>query len=498
MKTAILAFILAVILAGLLAAESAAQRKMPVVAVHLVKSARRTCKSPGPLPDIEDVNTTYEGVGEVDAMVMLYNFTEIRGFSLALSWPEAWGIGSWKDCGDLHIGEISDPGDQAAIIWNECAGDSTPFLIGWITLTVSSPGIIDILPSRNDGVVAILNCNEVAPAISEAMIVLRGGAGGLKGDDPATAAAVTNRNWYIRPDGTGDMPTIDDALRHAIPGDTVFAAGGHYHEHIVLRDGVAVLGSYDDDFGRRDLEATPSVIDPAGRQTAVSGNFGEDTTTVFDGFVITGGSSKQAGTVALRNGSSPMLRNLIIHSNDAAYGGGIFCHSSSPVIRQVLIAGCEAESGGGIYCVLGSSPLIVNSTIVGNSAEHGAAIAVLDGSSPIIDRSIIADNSGGSTIFAQGEAAKLLMTCCDLWGNTGADYGGTAERGSELRDNVLVNPAFSNPDEMDYTPAEGSPVLSLQGCGAIGTRNARVTAFGCEHDSSGEDHGGHDDCGHSH
>jgi len=488
MKTTILALILTVILASAVAA----QHKLPVVAVHLEKSSMRNCESSKPLPELQDVNTTYDGVGEVDALIILYNFTETRGFSLSLSWPEAWGIGRWSDCGDLNIGEISNTGDPAAMIWNGCVSDSTPLLIGWITLTVSSPGMIDILPAPNEGVVAILNCNEVTPAISEAMIVLRGGAGGLKGDDPATAAAVTNRNWYIRPDGTGDMPTIDDALRHAMTGDTVFASGGHYHESIVLRGGVTVLGSYDDDFAIRDLEATPSVIDAAGRHAAVAGGFGEDTTTVFDGFVITGASGKYGAGVVLRNGSSPLLKNLIIHSNDATYGAGIFCLSSSPVIRHVLITECEASNGGAIYCMVGSSPLIVNSTIVDNFAQHGAALSVLDGSSLIIDRSIIANNSGGSTIFAQGEGARLIMTCCDLWGSSTADYGGTAEKGSELRDNVFVDPVFTNPDEMDYTPADGSPVLSVQGCGAIGARHARVTAFGCEQDPDGHDHSGHD------
>jgi hypothetical protein len=477
MKTTILALVITMILAG----APVAEQKMPVVAVHLVKSSIRNCESSRPLPGLEDVNTTYEGVGEVDALIILYNFTETRGFSLALSWPEAWGMGRWSDCGDLNIGEISSAGDPAAMIWNGCVKDSTPLLIGWLTVTVSSPGMIEILPAPNEGVVAILNCDEVAPAVSEAMIVLRGGAGGLKGDDPVAAAQMTNRNWYVRPDGTGDMPTIDNALRHAMPGDTVLAAGGHYHEHITLRRGVTVLGSYDDDFAVRDLEATPSVIDAAGHHAAVVGGFGEDTTTVFDGFVITGGSGKYGAGVILRNGSSPLLRNLIIHSNTADHGAGIFCHASSPLIRQVLIAGCEALSGGAIYCMMGSSPLIVNSTLAGNRAQHGAAISMLDGSSPIIDRSIIAENSGGSTIFAQGEGAGLIMTCCDLWGSSGDHYGGTAEKGSELRDNVFVDPDFAAPGKMDYTPAPGSPVLALESCGAIGTRHTRVTAFGSEH-----------------
>lgn len=462
--------------------------KLPVVAVHIQKSAPRTCSGSMPLPALEDVKTTYEGVGEVDALILLYNFTEAKGFSLVLTWPEAWGIGRWSDCGDLNIGKIVNPGDPTAIIWKDCNRDSTPLLIGWLTVTVSSPGMIDVLPTPNDGVIAILNCNEVTPEISEAVVVLRGGAGGIKGDDPAMATGIRNRNWYITEDGTGDMPTIDDALRHAMPGDTVFVAGGRYHEHVMMRGGVNVIGSWDHDFKARDLEGTPSVIDAGGHGVAVSGNFGEDTTTVFDGFVITGGQGKYGAGIALRNGSSPLLRNLIVHSNSADYGAGIMCISASPIIRNVLVAANQAQTGAGIYCMVGSSPLISRSTMAGNEAERGSALAVLEGSTPIIDHSIIAGNSGGPAIFAQGTAAKVIMSCCNLWGNNPEDFGGTAEKGAEIRDNISTDPAFKMPSEMDYTPAEGSPVLSVTNCGALGASHAKVTALADEEDHSGHDH----------
>ncbi len=489
MKTTICAVLLAGLVLGLAVPDApAAEAKLPVVAVHLEKSARRSCEGSLPLPALEDVNTTYAGVGEVDALVVLYNFTEARGFSLALSWPEAWGEARWNDCGDLNIGNITNPGDPTGIIWNGCNRDSTPLLIGWLTVTVSSPGMIDVLPTPNDGVVAILNCNEVEPAISEAMVVLRGGAGGMKGDDPATATGIMNRNWHIKADGSGDMPTIDDALRHALPGDTVFVSGGHYDEKVVLRGGITVLGSWNEGFKTRDLESNPSLIDAGGHGAAVSGGFREDTTTVFDGFVLTGGQGKYGAGLVLRNGSSPLIRNLIIHSNSAEYGPGIFCHSASPVIRNVLIANNKAQSGAGIYCTLGSSPLISYSTIAGNEGLRGSALAALEGSTPILDRTIISGNSGGPAIFAQGTAAKVIMSCCNLWGNDPENYGGTAEKGADLRDNISTDPSFTMPGEMDYTPGEGSPVLSVTGCGRIGARSARVTALGCEHDHSGHDH----------
>ena len=45
---------------------------------------------------------------------------------------------------------------------------------------------------------------------------------------PAPAASST---WYIKPDGTGDVPTIQAAFSIAAHGDTVLLAAGTYHEY---------------------------------------------------------------------------------------------------------------------------------------------------------------------------------------------------------------------------------------------------------------------------
>ena len=482
MRPVTLAFALIVVLAATLLAEP----QLPVVAVHIEKHTEKDCATMPPLPDLKDVKTTYEGVGRIDALVILYRYGEARGMSLGLTWPEAWGEGSWRDCSHLKIGGISSPGDETSIIWKDCLRDTSPLLIGWLAVTVSSPGIIDVIPSSKQGTVSILDCNDIAPGTSEAMIVLRGGAGGLRGDDPASAETIRNRNWYVKPDSTGDAPTINDALRHALPGDTVFVAGGTYHEHLIPRSGVVVHGSWGPGFKRRNLEGTPSIIDGGGHHTVVRCSFRQDSTTVLDGFVITGGSAKFGGGLAFRNSASPLLRNLIIHSNLASYGAAIYCNASSPILRDVLIANNEGDAGGALYCVSGASPLVSNATIVANKGKYGAAIVAMEGSSPIIERSIIANHSEGTAIYSQGESAQMVLSCCDLWGNDPSDYGGLADLSAELRDNIAEDPLFKNPSEMDFTPGAASPVLSLEGCGRIGSRHARVPAS--EHRHEADEH----------
>ena len=307
-----------------------------------------------------------------------------------------------------------------------------------------------------------------------AVDVTDGGAGGVKGDDITDIITIKNRNWYVRADSTGDMPTIDQTIREAMPGDTVLVEGGTYNEHLVLRNGVVVLGSWDGDFKKRDLVDTPSIIDATGHHSGVRVMFGEDSTAVLDGFVITGGAGKSGAGIALTNSSSPVLRNLIIHSNSATYGGAMSCRSSSPRIEDVLIAGNRANSGGGIFCSSGASPHLCNVTLAGNQAGHGSAIYASEGSSPYVENSIIADHQQGYGVFTADGSSCISLSCCNLWSNQPDDVGGSAKEPVVLKDNISEDPGFVDPSNMDYSVSADSPMLAVEGCGRIGAKQAKV------------------------
>jgi hypothetical protein len=463
--------------------------EVPVIAVHIEKHGSFGCDS---LPAIEQgsLRTTYGGVGKIDAFVVLMRFKEAKGMTFGMKWPEAWGTGTWHDCSYLKISDIRSSGDVTSLVWKECTTDSLPMIVGWLTLTVTGPGMIEVIPSPKEGAIAVADCNEIAVQTHEVVISLRGGAGGAKGDNVASMNAISNRNWRVRPDGTGDRASINEAVRQALPGDTVFVAAGAYRERFGLRTGVVVLGSWNEDFTIRNVERTPSIISPADRHGAehnehghhttgwsvVWASFGEDSTAVLDGFVITGGGGKFGGGIALRAGASPMLRNLIIYGNTAEFGGGIACHGASPVIRDVLIARNEAETGGGIFCSTGSSPRIANVTLVDNEAENGGAICVIKGSSPYIENSVIAYHADGNAIYNSDPGSRISLTCSDLWSNLPSDFSPSAEDMAILRDNLADDPAFVDPDNMDYTLSSGSPALSSADCGRMGSKVGRIPA----------------------
>ena len=96
-----------------------AESEIPVVAVHLEEHSAWDCAGSMPDVGIDALRTSYEGVGKIDAFVVFYNYGEAKGLSFGLDWPEAWGEGSWHDCGDMRLGSIVNPHDGTRIVWKK-------------------------------------------------------------------------------------------------------------------------------------------------------------------------------------------------------------------------------------------------------------------------------------------------------------------------------------------------------------------------------------------
>jgi hypothetical protein len=448
----------------------------PAMLVHMERHTGWKCHEDHPAIGKRGFVTTHSGVGEVDAYIVLTRFDELKGISFGLRWPEAWGEADWKDCGDLRIGDIQLPGDVTSIVWKDCRKGPGPLIIGRLTVTVTSPGQIKIIPSPKEGAVAIGDCNELATSLKEVMFIIDGGAGGMPGEDRSMVDTIVNRNWQVRPDSTGDAPTIGDALREAMPGDTVFVAGGWHRGPVVLRQGVVISGSWDEGFLTRDLGATPSVIDGEGLGTAVRSSFGEDSTTVLDGFVITGASGKVGAGVFVGKGASPTLRNLIIHSNRATYGAGILCREASPTIENVLIVNNSANTGSAIYCATGSSPRILNATLAANQTSSSGTIFLSHGSVPYIERCIICHTGSGSAIYAQDASSRAALACCAVWAGREDGVVSAPDDTVSLKANTFSNVEFVDPSNFDFRTK--APVTAGDDCGRIGSSHKRVPSAG--------------------
>lgn len=262
-----------------------------------------------------------------------------------------------------------------------------------------------------------------------------------------TAVNASGRTWLIRPDGTGDAPSIKAAVYYGADGDTLLLADGVFtgrdNTEVSYRGKALVI---------RSQSGNPHacVIDCNGSDLNWSRGFlfyyGEDKSSVLEG-------------VTVRNGYG-------------YEGGGIWCWSSSPTVRDVILAGNTAVfSGGGVYCGGGSSPDLVNVTIYDNTAVDGGGICCVSQSSPLVHSTIIAYNRDGGSVYVADIGCTPSFACCDIYGNTGGDWITSIEGWYRTEGNVSVDPLFcleENPPE-PLTLHNTSPCIGGHlACGRIG------------------------------
>ncbi len=286
---------------------------------------------------------------------------------------------------------------------------------------------------------------------------------------PIISAAAT---YVVKPDGTGDFPTIQDAIDAAVDGDVIGLANGWF-----TGDGNRDIDYLGKAITVRSLSRNPAacVIDCQGSETDPHRGFlfhsGETPDAVLEGVrimkgwmedyyagggigvshasptirncAIVGNSAVGGGGVVISWGSAPVLENCIISENQCRYfgnGGGLSCESHSPIIRGCLIEDNTTEElGGGIY-FSGAQLVLQDCIIRGNSAWRGGGIDFDDtslardlnrngGSRPdtliLVENCLFEGNHSeiGGAFFC--EEIRIAFSGCTFIGNS-ATYGGGA------------------------------------------------------------------------
>jgi len=166
--------------------------------------------------------------------------------------------------------------------------------------------------------------------------------------------------------------TIQEAIDHAIDGDTILVYPGTYIENInFFGKNITVCSLL---LTTGDVSyISQTIIDGNQNGSVVTFVSGEDTTSVLAGFTITNGYTGHGGGIYCIEHSCPTLTNLIISGNTAAdLGGGVCCDNySSPSLINVIIIGNYAGSyGGGIGCNEYSEPKLHEVYISENSCRY--------------------------------------------------------------------------------------------------------------------------------
>ncbi len=218
-----------------------------------------------------------------------------------------------------------------------------------------------------------------------------------------------------------DQATIQSAINISSDGDTVVVYPGRYLENIIFRGKEIVLTSRY--YEENDTSfITSTIIDGSSPVNTDSASVvrivnNEDSTTVLQGFTITGGT----GTIWTDEHGAGIYRE----------GGGILIALSSPTIKHNIIvnntvaktSGVSSAGGGGIRAGDGNLK-ILNNVITKNTGRYGAGI-VLNFTGALIRNNIITQNSGGQDY---GGGA--------LWMNHDGPNGKTIENNTFTWNNV--------------------------------------------------------------
>jgi hypothetical protein len=256
---------------------------------------------------------------------------------------------------------------------------------------------------------------------------------------PSGAAAAT---IVVRPDGTGDYPTIQTAIDAASDGDVIELADGMF------------VGD-----GNRDLEflgkairvqsqsgdPTTCVIDCEGSASEPHRGVwfadGDDTDTELVEVTITGGYVAGLGTdgagggILCTNGARPLIQHCHILANHAeSGGGGVSCRVvARPSLSDCVIAGNSTDAwGGGVAWGTAENRSISDCVVTGNVATVAGGGLGCSGGGLLVIRCTIAvnqtDGEGGGLFFG-AETSEISISNSIVHANcagTGDDVFGTA------------------------------------------------------------------------
>jgi hypothetical protein len=184
---------------------------------------------------------------------------------------------------------------------------------------------------------------------------------------PASVFFYTTATLFsIRADGSGDLPTIQEAIVWAAAEDTIWVDEGTYYENLRVY--------------KNDLLLTSNRI------------FDQDTATVFA--TIIDGSNLTRG---------PDFGSTIYFTPGVDSSCTILGFTIRGGTGSKLTVGLETRTvGGGIFCAEGSTPTIAYNLITGNQAQHDGGGIYVNSAAPNILSNIIADN-----VAVEGEGGAI-------------------------------------------------------------------------------------------
>ncbi|MCK4305349.1 MAG: right-handed parallel beta-helix repeat-containing protein [Candidatus Eisenbacteria sp.] len=292
----------------------------------------------------------------------------------------------------------------------------------------------------------------------------------------------------VRPDGTGDYPTIQAAIDGADDNSIIELTNGIFaglgNRDLDCNGKVLWIRSAADDPDSCLINCDGTASDPhrgfrfhsgEGSETVLQG------LTFFDGY----GESDGGGAIEWIGGVEPLIVNCRFANNLAAGGGAIYCEGASPTFEDcVFESNWAATYGGALQLRNGSNVTLTRVTFDFNEAEDlGGAILAAGGSMVTLNNCTlhesVADQGGGIYVDSNASHAELKNTivgfsggggaafveagggahfeCCDLYGNVGGDWVGAIAGQYGVEGNIAEDPGYCGAAGGDFTLEDTSP-----------------------------------------
>ncbi len=240
-----------------------------------------------------------------------------------------------------------------------------------------------------------------------------------------TPANATARIWYVKVDGTGDVPRFQDAVDVAQPGDVVLVGPGRYtwtNQGPASERGHGLIELWIDRprgvtyISEEGPENT--ILDAEGQNRVVFANGNNDprfpVEFVFSGFTITGGVAPEAPPEPLTQ------------------GGGLVLHLTYPIIENCIFIDNEAETGGGAFVGGINAALFRDCQFIDNRALAGAGMLIMHSfEETVVEDCTFIGNLAFEYDTGQGGTGgglfclnnKYRVERCTFYGNRSADTG---------------------------------------------------------------------------
>ncbi len=307
-------------------------------------------------------------------------------------------------------------------------------------------------------------------------------------------------SYLIIDDGSGDFPTVQQAVDSAPEYSTIELADGTF----------TGAQNVDIDFGGKNLIVRSQndnpytcIIDCGGSSgnphRAFRFHSGEGTASHVRGIAIVGGQAtgtktSGGGGILVEGGSAPVLENLLLVGNAADSGGGglhVGISSAASVTGCTFVANSSSSGGGGLHCEPASSAELTRCTFAYNSSPD--ACIYLDNSATLVaENTIVSFTTGGGVAVECVGSASATLNCCDIYGNEGGDWVGCIAGQYGTSGNIAGDPLFCDPFGFNYLLNSDSPCSPyVSSCGRIGAWDIGcagsddIIGFYTTHDVSG-------------